>query len=1099
MSDPQESGTTQFFSGGVWVSILALAAIFAAISPPADQNTPEPPRSPQPAQKQSSEESGNLEGLACSPDTIGGLGWFFGDCEPRAASERAKSCCFESSATGFKPCKCEGDRTADNGLENQRLREALLASLQRNPSLELQFAILLLPDPNYRALGTLTDSFLDAYSLGLGDVGLVPFTPGPALWPNLKLATEKVGMQANRPQQPGVWVFSESKGKTLQKILLTLVVAENPVSGANQGQLKHALIQIESTRKAFSSLKTTQFLIGPTFSGSARSVSEAIRSVELSYQLTGASATASNPGLSEDMKFDTRKLQWQQLAVPDPTCNAITDLRNSIARGKRIAVLQEGNTVYGLSVNCKKAEGQPDLIAEAIPSDLAALRKAYSEHKSLYSQFFPSAKEGPTSLPIPLRNSNTEGESIYAGETLAKSQETALLTFARKLRAEHIPFLGLITTDRLDSLFLASFFRRHSPNAQIFLVGSDALFNAEGSRGLLTGILTYSSTPIGLASKDATLAANDLSARLRATVSRVLGGDKSIADQALYASVLGRGGEWPLHVVSGSMPKEWQAIGHWGATAGFFLCIAAILAIPVLRFFSSQMESVLPSWFSNRLRSHCPYAHWTKVPILSHFTDRHLEGRETKRMRWILAYAFGWVLISAGLSIFFVRAYLGTNTALQSRFRALLNGVNPVIPVLCFALILMAFAWMRIRARYLDNYTFHVLPAEHMITPKMIKDDLIHANQEGFCSRWMLLAIIAGLFVLTVYDLAPRDIERGGLLFNSYVWSTLSLLCCVLVISCIAHFWRLWRLLVRVLSALEAHPIRNAFTRLPERVSWTSVWSFSGLTPSFVPLQLATDYLNVFSSLRIVRPDDLLCGSILDKSRDILIRAKVGNVPDMQLGVESDTEFKPLREELASVIKESESFAQRINVVLHPVWGESALEGWRGAKQDWSRQSAAKEHYPLGSTGPTRNPRVISKWDDERKLMEEYIATLYCSYITYEFAQLRNLAGCITISASLLFLAYSAYPFQPHGALMNSVTFLFALLAITFIVVFQQMDRDPILSRLSDTSAGKLDAGFAMRLLQFGLLPSVTFLAGQIPGVSDLLLRVMEVIPGLPK
>ena len=85
------------------------------------------------------------------------------------------------------------------------------------------------------------------------------------------------------------------------------------------------------------------------------------------------------------------------------------------------------------------------------------------------------------------------------------------------------------------------------------------------------------------------------------------------------------------------------------------------------------------------------------------------------------------------------------------------------------------------------------------------------------------------------------------------------------------------------------------------------------------------------------------------------------------------------------------------------------------------------------------------------------------------------------------------------GTLTNFATFLFAISAITVITVFYQMDRDPLLSRLSNTSAGKLDSGFGWRLIQFGAFPTITFLATHFPPVGQALVKIVQIIPGLAK
>lgn len=1067
MSASSESGASSPSPSFAWLALIAIATYFG-LGRPAGEQSPAPPASvvttqaPQSSTAPSLAQSTHV--LACGSDALGNLGWFFGVCEPGQIDEKGKVAL------------------------RLKLQSAVVEAMAKAEMTDLKFVVFTLPDPHFRALGTLTDSFLDAYALGLGDLGFVPFSTGPAEWPAVRVPSGSTSAQRKPSHPPGVWIFSKKQEGLAGQIVLTLVAGENPVSGADQSQLKSALAQIEDLRSTLPARNTEELFIGPTFSGSARSVATAINDSPITYALKGASGTASNANVENILHSE--KLIWWTNTILEPVCLAIKDIRKAFGPKEKIMLLAEGNTAYGRDSACKNEE----LERAQLPGDLAVLRKAYSENKNLYFRIFPSAKDGPTSLPIPLHTSSGEGMTVYSGETLAKSQETALSTFAHRLKAEHIDFLGIVTTDRLDSLFLARFFRQHSPNVQIFLVGSDALFNAENARGLLSGVFTYSTSPIGITTPYKDLAPNDLAARLRTTTYHLIS-NGGAPGKALFASVIGRGGEWPLRIVTEFKFQRWEAVGNPGAAIGFFLALIGILGIPVLRSVSTLFAAGRSNWISTRLRSICPYAHWVPNVWKAESHDSSAQGREVKRLRWLVGYAAVWLLILIGLSLFSCFAFLGDSSVLKSRYRSLLNGVNPVIPMLCFSLIVMAFAWMRIRARYLDNYTFHVLPAQRIVLPSEIKSDLIHANQEGFCLRWGWVALGVGLFMGACYDLFPRDIAPFWYGGNHILWLILGLTCYAIVICSLIHFWRLWRLLARLLSALEAHPIRNAFTRLPERVSWTSVWSFSGFTPSFVSLQLATDYLSVLRA-----PDINLNGETISKlfstSCDFLVHAKIGMLPDGRL---DPAQSPQISADLHFVMRKSRQLAGRINRTLVPLWNQSALEGWRGAKLDWARHSASKEFYELGNITKLRNPYLEKKWGEHLKLGEEYIATLFCSYIRYVFLQLRNLAGSITISASLLFLAFSSYPFQPHGALMNSITFLFVFLAIVFVVVFQQMDRDPILSRLSDTSAGKLDAGFATRLLQFGLLPSLTFLAGQVPGMSDLLLRIVEVIPGLPK
>ena len=81
----------------------------------------------------------------------------------------------------------------------------------------------------------------------------------------------------------------------------------------------------------------------------------------------------------------------------------------------------------------------------------------------------------------------------------------------------------------------------------------------------------------------------------------------------------------------------------------------------------------------------------------------------------------------------------------------------------------------------------------------------------------------------------------------------------------------------------------------------------------------------------------------------------------------------------------------------------------------------------------------------------------------------------------------------------NFASLLFGIAATLMVTTFYQMDKDPLLSRLSNTKAGELDAGFGWRLLQFGALPTVTFLATHFPPIGHALVQMIQIIPGLAK
>jgi hypothetical protein len=67
------------------------------------------------------------------------------------------------------------------------------------------------------------------------------------------------------------------------------------------------------------------------------------------------------------------------------------------------------------------------------------------------------------------------------------------------------------------------------------------------------------------------------------------------------------------------------------------------------------------------------------------------------------------------------------------------------------------------------------------------------------------------------------------------------------------------------------------------------------------------------------------------------------------------------------------------------------------------------------------------------------------------------------------------------------LTLIFIALGVPIVITFAQMDKDAILSRLSDTEPGKLDSAFYVRLVSYGALPLLTVLASQFPSIGRFL------------
>ena len=69
-----------------------------------------------------------------------------------------------------------------------------------------------------------------------------------------------------------------------------------------------------------------------------------------------------------------------------------------------------------------------------------------------------------------------------------------------------------------------------------------------------------------------------------------------------------------------------------------------------------------------------------------------------------------------------------------------------------------------------------------------------------------------------------------------------------------------------------------------------------------------------------------------------------------------------------------------------------------------------------------------------------------------------------------------SYVFQGRHWIGLSSICVFAALAVGVAIVLSGMDRDAILSRITDTRSNELGKTFVFRMLQFGVLPLITVL-----------------------
>ena len=136
------------------------------------------------------------------------------------------------------------------------------------------------------------------------------------------------------------------------------------------------------------------------------------------------------------------------------------------------------------------------------PRDISALRAAYIQTNSVFNtnvaqQPSEAAPRGrlPTDLADP---EGQEHDTIrsYAGNQTPLSQEAYLLGLVNALRLHHSQHIVLRSTNPLDQLFLARYFRRSYPDARIITDDADRLFERDRGSSGMGGAMSLSTYPL---------------------------------------------------------------------------------------------------------------------------------------------------------------------------------------------------------------------------------------------------------------------------------------------------------------------------------------------------------------------------------------------------------------------------------------------------------------------------------------------------------------------------------------------------------------------------------------------------------------------------
>jgi hypothetical protein len=141
-----------------------------------------------------------------------------------------------------------------------------------------------------------------------------------------------------------------------------------------------------------------------------------------------------------------------------------------------------------------------------------------------------------------------------------------------------------------------------------------------------------------------------------------------------------------------------------------------------------------------------------------------------------------------------------------------------------------------------------------------------------------------------------------------------------------------------------------------------------------------------------------------------------------------------------------------------------------------------------GKTSPSEPPAK----DCTLRAVEHFLCLFYLNVILVPLRRLQTLILALAGVFVFVLLSYSSYPFESREsfhALLISILFAISLVVG---IVYGQMYRDPLLSRITNTSPGEFGLDFWVKMGSFVFIPVLSLLSVQFPEVNSILFSWLQ-------
>lgn len=1022
--------------------------------------------------------------------------------------------------------------------------DADVIAVFRPPMVEVsEILVATIPDPVSSSSGWMVDRFLDAIQRGIEasewvlDRYWLPWNADP-----------------KNSEAPGVLVFRRALS---EQSLVVFLVGESPTAGINVSMFREAL-RIRSQIWWFQSIPNplTLKILGPSFSGSSKSLAHELntwaeqqRSVPPIEIISGSATNRSNKSLLESSV--PGRVRFHATVVDDQEMwSQVTALIEQFDKSgsKRIAVLSETNTTYGTSVG--RTLGSDPALVLPFPLHISALRRAYgSDDKSKKSTAADETEAEMLDLALD-GGSADDLLPALAPQMTSRSTELVLKNTLETIYRERIRYVGLAATDPRDKIFLARRIRTYCPDVKLFTIEADILYLHPHFAKDFEGMLVLSSYPLSDGSRVATnhkgqhrllqFSSSEAVGAYNATRA-LLGAKDGYADYLpdsgmssatstissrprIWFSQVGSAGFWPLGVL-----KDADTAGYVHSIQGkrevlekdlnkYRRQVELPLAFTVLLLFVSVALVLFCLGYLRHARAK------PKKPYL--FPEYFFENTHTQ------SYTFFLALILTCTTAFLAYPWLlrgGAALTAQPKFWDRVShwpitvvpfAVTGIVAVLAVATLIRSGSELFYEYQRRRGKSWAQKPTDQDDnTPSLKRYAALAAL--GYFLMFVIISVLAADHFeraaegtgMQVAAWGPGEIARLHTVLYlrrmTQLTGGLSLLMPIVAVSLGLCGWCVYSLrrlsLERAfaedqnlaLLGLFVPGTKKCLARIHEDVTGTGwmgptlklmvpLLGVTWIAPSFILWLRALptfenpvfDYVIRFSAWILYFL--VLISAMKFASHWYYFKKFL----DQFAAHPSAAAIADLKPEIARPLR-----------VL--IWSDATTPKEEQAWQTLRGKIFERAEVPAKASAQ----EIFQKITDYAKTpnaqgVDELIAASAARLIREVFAHLRNHLGYLLLGFLLLVLGVSSYPFQPQRLLMFIAVTMTMPMSAMLIIVFVQMDRDEVLSRMSGSEPGKItwDLNFFTRIVLYGVIPLASLFSRDVPGVRRLASILGEVI-----